>query len=66
MSTLSISDLNPTGSDLFNEKESYLDSITEDDLIYAGKGVIGILSTKACLIEDPYFPTPFRPSGIIQ
>jgi hypothetical protein len=56
MSTISISNLEPTGSDLFKTKESYLDSLVEDDAIYGGSGAVGRPSTKACLIEDPYFP----------
>jgi hypothetical protein len=58
MSTISISDLKPTGSDLFHSHESYLDSFIEDDMVYGGARTTVVLSTKVCVNSFPFITIP--------
>jgi hypothetical protein len=51
MSTISISDLNPVGSDLFADSESYLRDLSfDEDLIVVG-GTSPLTSTLTCAIS---------------
>ena len=52
MATIKISDLRPVGYDLFADQESYLMSLTEDEIATQGAGtwtVITTASTGVCL-----------------
>lgn len=53
MATIKISDLHPAGYDLFSDEESYLMSLTEDELNVQGGATAGLTiltpSTWACV-----------------
>jgi hypothetical protein len=44
MTTIKISDLHPTGSDLFHDSESYLNELTDDQLDLTHGGSSGFCS----------------------
>ncbi len=45
MSTIKISDLNPVGSDLFSDSESYMMALSEDELSLQGGGTPAVVVT---------------------
>ncbi|MTJ47570.1 hypothetical protein [Dolichospermum sp. UHCC 0259] len=47
MATIKISDLRPVGYDLFSDQESYLTSLTEDELGAQGSAGYTILTTSS-------------------
>jgi hypothetical protein len=65
MSTISISNLNINGSNLFCDPESYLYALIEDDMIIHGGAVTVTVSTKFCFktipIIDKTIPIPTPP-----
>ena len=48
MANINISDLRPAGADLFLDSESYLNDLTEGEMIntWGGSGIIIIIITK--------------------
>ncbi|MBD2002731.1 MULTISPECIES: hypothetical protein [Cyanophyceae] len=47
MATIKITNLHPTGSELFHDSESYLNELTDDELNLPGGGTPGIVTTLA-------------------
>lgn len=56
--TIKISNLNPTGSELFSDSENYLTELTDEELNLTGGIIIGTSTTN----PFPTRPYPVRPT----
>ncbi|MEA5516746.1 hypothetical protein [Nodularia sp. UHCC 0506] len=56
--TIKISNLNPTGSELFSDSENYLTELTDEELNLTGGIIIGLSTTN----PFPTLSLPVRPT----
>jgi hypothetical protein len=56
MATIKISNLHPTGSELFSDAESYMSEVKDNDLNYINGGIIMFHTTTHMLTHQlPYY-----------
>ncbi|MDV2998352.1 MAG: hypothetical protein N4J56_008057 [Chroococcidiopsis sp. SAG 2025] len=54
MPTIKIDNLNPTGSELFSDSESYMNELGDNELDVVSGGIIGIIKSTAKLSKAGY------------
>ncbi|MDZ8065174.1 MAG: hypothetical protein RMY64_05950 [Nostoc sp. DedQUE08] len=55
MATINISDLRPTGSDLFSDSEGYMDDLVDSDIGAIKGGLVGLIVVGTIVLATLYF-----------
>ncbi|MDZ8035911.1 hypothetical protein [Nostoc sp. DedSLP04] len=55
MATINISDLRPTGSDLFSDPEGYMDDLVDSDIGAIKGGLVGLIVVGTIVLATLYF-----------
>ncbi|MFN6478189.1 hypothetical protein [Nostoc sp. DedQUE07] len=55
MATINISDLRPTGSNLFSDSEGYMDDLLDSDIGAIKGGLVGLIVVGTIVLATLYF-----------
>ncbi|MDZ8134784.1 MAG: hypothetical protein RM049_05695 [Nostoc sp. DedQUE04] len=55
MATINISDLRPTGSDLFSDSEGYMDDLVDSEIGAIKGGLVGLIVVGTIVLATLYF-----------